>query len=209
MQTSYKPLSAMTAADVMNSNVISLPQHMPLRDAAKQLAAAGIHGAPVVDSDGRCVGVFSTSDLARWARNRASPPPLLPRTCQYQEKVREIDGEVVLCLLGEGACPLQQRHHRTDGSTVTACAEPHCVPVDWQVVDTETLPKEDVQHYMTTCAVTASRRDPISSLARRMIDRAIRRIIVLDEQGRPIGIVSSSDLIAALAEPPMLEEELP
>lgn len=40
---------------------------------------------------------------------------------------------------------------------------------------------------------------PIRELARQMIDAHIHRIIVVDDENRPLGIVSSTDLLAALA----------
>ncbi len=200
MKALQKPFFMLTAADLMSRDVVSIPIDTPLRDAARKLAEAGIHGAPVVDSEGRCVGAFSSSDLARWARNQDAPPSPLPRTCQYQERLREVGGEVILCTLHAGACPLQQLHKKADGTTAIACAEPHAVPVDWQIVYTEALPEEDVRHYMTTCAVTAEQHESIVSLAKRMIDASVRRIIIVDEEKRPVGVVSTSDLIAALAE---------
>jgi CBS domain-containing protein len=39
----------------------------------------------------------------------------------------------------------------------------------------------------------------IRSLARIMIDAHIHRVIVVDEEYRPIGIVTSTDVLAALA----------
>jgi CBS domain-containing protein len=170
-----------------------------LPDAAKKLAQHRLHGAPVIDADGRCVGVLSVSDLARWTVNRDSPPPPLPRTCQNQEKLREIGGEVTLCLLACGACPIQQPHVKTDRTTVIACSSPHSVPVDWQFVEMEPLPQEDVKHYMTSGAATAALDAPITELAKRMTDCRIQRIVIIDDQNRPAGIVSISDIIAAVA----------
>jgi len=40
---------------------------------------------------------------------------------------------------------------------------------------------------------------PIQELARMMLDAHIHRIIVADERGRPIGIISSTDILAAVA----------
>ena len=199
MKALEKSFFDLTAADVMTAPVAVLQLQTRLRDVAQKLDAAGIHGAPVVDGDGRCVGVFSTSDLARWAANRDAPPSSLPCTCQYQEMIREVGGEVVLCLQPPGACSLQQSHQRADGSTANACEEPHCVPVDWQVVHIEVLPQEDVRHYMTTGAVTAVETELLASLAKRMIEHSVHRIIIVDREKRPAGIVSSSDLMAALA----------
>jgi CBS domain-containing protein len=43
------------------------------------------------------------------------------------------------------------------------------------------------------CAVTAAENESISSLARSMTDHSLHRIIIVDQDKRPIGIVSRSD----------------
>jgi CBS domain-containing protein len=70
---------------------------------------------------------------------------------------------------------------------------------DWQVVDMEKLPTEPVRQFMTANPVTMPSSTPIRVLARAMIDAHIHRVIVVDETGRPTGIVSSTDVLAALA----------
>lgn len=51
----------------MTRNVVSLRVDMPIRDAWHILSHNQISGAPVVDAEGRLVGVLSQSDLARRA----------------------------------------------------------------------------------------------------------------------------------------------
>jgi CBS-domain-containing membrane protein len=206
MKTLRKPLFALTATDLMSRHVLSIPLDISLQEAAKKLVEAHVHGAPVIDSEGRCVGIFSSSDLVRWAAKQVEPPSFLPRTCQYQETLRELGTETVLCTRPKGACPIQQAHERKDGVTVTACREPHSVPVDWQIVHPETLPKEDVQHYMTTGAMMTQPNEPITLLAKRMSEASVNRLVVVDNDRRPIGMVSSSDLIAALGQQHVEEE---
>ena len=52
---------------------------------------------------------------------------------------------------------------------------------------------------MTADPVTVSPHTPIGKLARLMLDAHIHRVVVVDEQRRPIGIVSSTDILAAVA----------
>ncbi len=49
----------------MTRPVVSLSPEMTLEQAAERLAEKGISGAPVVDNDGRLLGVLSESDLLR------------------------------------------------------------------------------------------------------------------------------------------------
>jgi CBS domain-containing protein len=106
-----------------------------MRAAAQTLAQARVNGAPVINREGRCVGVLSASDFFRGA---------------VQENL-EID------------------------------------------------PTDKVGEHMTADPVTANPATPIRELARMMLDADIHRVIVVDEQERPIGVVSSTDVLAAMA----------
>jgi CBS-domain-containing membrane protein len=148
----------LTAADLMSRNVINISQELPLPAAVKVLAKAQISGVPVVDAEGRCIGVFSTADLARRAQSAKRAAQKAP-------------------------------------------AVPHCVCSDWEVVehDWDTLPAESVGWYMTADPVLVAPETPIGELARMMVDAHIHRLIVADADRRPTGIVSSTDVLAALA----------
>jgi len=81
-----------------------------------------------------------------------------------------------------------------------ACPNPGCFHSPWQVVDADDLPTDEVGTYMTADPVTVSPGTSITELAREMIDAHIHRIIVVDARYRPIGIVSSMDILAAMAQ---------
>jgi len=52
---------------------------------------------------------------------------------------------------------------------------------------------------MTRDPVTAPRETRIQQLARTMLDAHIHRVVIVDEGERPVGIVSSTDVLAAVA----------
>jgi CBS domain-containing protein len=196
-ETRNRPL---TAGDLMSRGVKTVRADAPLRDAARQLARWGIRGAPVVDGEGRCVGVLSVSDLARWASGPAGPPARLPQTCSFQDTCREPGGrESTLCRLAEGVCPFQHVRETADGKLAVACTEPHCVPTDWQVVELESLPGEAVRDFMTTTVVAVDPGTPVTDLARLMLEHQVHRLVALDPRGRPVGVVSVDDLLQVLA----------
>jgi CBS domain-containing protein len=202
MPVSHKPLLALTAADLMTQPVVWLTEDLPLREAARRLLRHRIGGAPVVDAQGRCIGVLSALDFLRLAQKPAGEhlPEAPTRTCIFQEKYRLASGEeVVRCLLPPGACPLQVPRRDAGDREVLLCSQPHSILCDWQVVTVESLPTTEVRYLMTPDPVTVSPETPIGTLARLMIDAHIHRLIVVDDQRRPIGIVSSTDLLAALA----------
>jgi CBS domain-containing protein len=204
MWTATKCLSELTAGDVMIKDVVKLGQDMPLKDAARILLDKQVGGAPVVDGEGRCVGVLSATDFLRLGDKRpdASQPlaPPLPVTCPFQVKRRVQNGtDVTLCILPPGVCPIQSPKKAADGSDMLVCTQPHCVLSDWQIVELEELPPDAVRHFMTPDPVMVGPAVPIRILARSMIDAHIHRLIVTDVQKRPIGIVSSTDILAAVA----------
>jgi CBS domain-containing protein len=155
MLATTKPFLALTAADLMTRDVLMLPQQTSLRAAAHLLSQAQVSGAPVVDREGRCVGVLSATDFVHWAEQ------------------------------GEGAA----RPRRTETPCYSA----------WQVIDLEAVPTEEVSVYMTADPVTVPPRTSLRELARLMLDAHIHRVVVVDPERHPIGIVSSTDILAAVA----------
>jgi len=203
MQTLTKNLLQFTASDLMTQKLFLLRDNMALREAATILFKNHVGGAPVIDSEGKCVGVLSATDFLRLAIKRAdvtnplSPP--LPITCPFQTKHQKNGDLVILCTLPPGVCPLQNRQEPSDGKEIIICSQPNCVLVDWQMVDVEKLPTDEVRNYMTADPATVGLDTPIRKLALRMIDAHVHRLIVVDHQHRPVGIVTTTDVLAAVA----------
>lgn len=204
MGVAIKNLLDLTAEDLMTQDVVRLPAGMPLRDAAHLLLRNQVAGAPVVDARGRCVGVFSAIDFLRLAETRPDvtrlAPPPLPVTCPFQKTQPGPGGaEIALCTLPPGVCPVQVKKRGPGEEESLVCGQPRCVLADWQVVELEKLPADEVSRFMTADPVTARADTSIRTLARMMVDAHLHRVIVVDEEGRPVGVVSSTDLLAALA----------
>lgn len=64
-----------TARDIMATQLITLAPEMDFTSAAKVLLENHINGAPVVDADGRLVGILCQSDLV--AQQKKFPVPTL------------------------------------------------------------------------------------------------------------------------------------
>jgi CBS domain-containing protein len=69
----------------------------------------------------------------------------------------------------------------------------------WQIIESEDLPEDAVRNYMTAFPVVVSPETNVGELARMMIDAHIHRVIVAEPDGKPQGIVSSTDILAAVA----------
>ena len=73
----------MRVRDVMTTPVLSVPLRTPLQAAAALLVAHGFTAAPVVDDDGRLVGIVTEADLVRgqipphgWVGAQPANPPV-------------------------------------------------------------------------------------------------------------------------------------
>ena len=194
-------LRAFTAGKLMSFEVVTIPESLPVPDAARRLTAAHVSGAPVVDESGRCVGVFSVSDVARWAIRPPVSTGGPSRTCSYWEHGRgAADEDIAVCKLAPGACGMQRRQTGPTGKPQTVCTQPYGVCVgEWQVLEPGKLSDGTVREFMTPDPVTATSDTPIGTLTRMMIDASVHRVIVIDDAGRPVGIVSSTDVLAAVA----------
>jgi nucleotide-binding universal stress UspA family protein/predicted transcriptional regulator len=194
-----KPFLACTAGDLMSGPVEVVRQDSTLREAAVVLRKAQVSGAPVVDDEGRCVGVISAADFVRWANQPGAdgrPDVRAIRTCPYQNTGPSGEGkELVCCTLPAGACPVQRPAAEKEAPV---CGMPSCVLVDWQLV-VEGLPLAEVRRFMTADPVMVPASTALSDLARMMIDAHLHRVIVVDDERRPVGVVSSTDIVAAVA----------
>jgi len=55
-----------------------------------------------------------------------------------------------------------------------------------------------VRHHMSPAVQTVGHSDPLLSAAKMMCQQHVHRLIVLDESGAPVGILTSLDLVATL-----------
>ncbi len=75
----------------------------------------------------------------------------------------------------------------------------HSICSAWQLLEEEAAPQTCVRNVMTKNPVTAPEGTSIGTLAQMMLDAHIHRVIVVDPQERPVGVVSSTDILAAVA----------
>jgi CBS domain-containing protein len=149
MRAATGPLLALTAADLMSTPVVTIPHDLSLREAARLLSQSSISGAPVVNEEGQCIGVLSSSDFITWAGET---------------------GEAISFV-----APWGER------------------------INIDDSPDKELRDYMTMQPFTVAPATAIGQLAQQMVDAHIHRVLVVAEQGRPCGIVASSDILAAVA----------
>jgi CBS-domain-containing membrane protein len=85
-----------TAKEIMTSDVVTFRPETEILKAAKVLLERGINGAPVVNDQGRIVGILCQSDLV--AQQKQMPVPTLfsmlggyiPLNKQWEKEIRKI-----------------------------------------------------------------------------------------------------------------------
>jgi CBS domain-containing protein len=202
MIATTRPLLTLTAFDLMRRDVVTIPQDTPLRAAAELFFRRQIGDAAVVDADGRYVGMLSATDLIRWALReaRGSTEDVPPPACPYQVQGRLLAGEnAVICPRAQGSCPLQEVRPMTGGRHTAVCRLREGVVSDWQQ-DSGGGHASAVRRDLTADS-TVGAEAPLSTLARALLDAHVQRILVVDEQHRPIWTVSRLDVLAALVRP--------
>lgn len=92
-----------SVAEVMTPDPITVNPQTPLSDAIKIIAEKRISGMPVVDDNGKLVGVISESDLM-WKETGVEPPPYimildsviyLQNPARYDKEIHKVLGQIV------------------------------------------------------------------------------------------------------------------
>ena len=142
-------MHSLTAADIMTRPVDVIGIEMDLRQTAMFLAEKRISGAPVVDSNGRIVGVVSEKDFLS-IMGVGKPVSFM---------------QIVIHCLNNNGCM------------------------------TAVVSNQAIRDIMTAPAITAGPRITAGEISALFIDRQINRLPIVDAGGKPIGIVTRTDLV--------------
>jgi len=142
-------MNSLTAADIMTMPVHLIGIEMDLRQTATFLSEKRISGAPVVDSDGRIVGVVSEKDFLAMMG--------VGKTVSFMQIVAH-------CLNNKGCMTTVVSNHA-------------------------------IRDIMTAPAITAGPQITVGAISALFIDRQINRLPIVDAGGKPIGIVTRTDLV--------------
>jgi CBS domain-containing protein len=144
-------LNTLKAGNIMSKTVVLLEQEMALVQAAALLAEKNISGAPVVNSDGKLVGVVSEKDFLREMGFGATPSFM----------------QIATHCLNNKSCMIGRLHNRTVG------------------------------HIMTKPPITGAPEMTIGTISALFAERGINRLPIVDDDGRPVGVVTRTDLAHA------------
>jgi len=139
-----------TVRDVMTTHVVAVRSDATYKEMATRLHEFRVSAFPVLDADGKVIGVVSEADL------------LTKEALEYSAPAR----------MG-----ILRGRERAKAAAVIAA------------------------DLMTKPAVTIGPREPVSHAARLMYSRKIKRLPVVDDDGRLIGIVSRADVLGVYSRP--------
>ncbi len=144
----------LTVGDVMSTDLVTIDAADTVHDALQVMTENGVAALPVLDAEGRCIGMLSTTDFVEMTRDLESGLEALEQEDQL------LFGQIV-AQLAEGS-----GHQR--------------------VVDV-----------MSDSVITARASDSLVSAASTMLDEGVHRLPVLDDEGRLVGIFSTTDILEA------------
>lgn len=161
------------AQDVMTSPATTISQDAPIEQLIQLLRASHFSGIPVVDGEGRAVGLVSETDVLRALAYTVGPPGS-----------------------GEFATTFQRGKRRI--TTVLLDAVAH--EALQAAAGLRKLVARPVNDLMTPVVQACAVDTPIVEVCEMMMWKEIRRVVVLDEERRPVGMISSIDLIRRMGE---------
>ncbi len=148
--TLHEDLEGPVAKDVMTSPVVFVYEDTPVEDIGKLLVKHRISGLPVVNQEGRIIGVVSERDII------------------YNE-MKDVP-EVMQRL-----------------SDIIVLSEDEKIVKGTKAAD-----------IMTSPAITASIDTPVVKIIEEIAERNIRRVIVVDDNQKPVGVISRIDIVRAM-----------
>lgn len=167
-------LSKVTAADLMQSKVLTLAAQASIREAVETFEEYHIKGAPVIDAAGKLVGVLTASDIANSAH-------------MERDRIVETSGDYYLTdplddLGGDGSARSEQFRGKDNYSP-------------------ELYGDVVVQDWMTPRVISVTLDASLDTICKTMVRESIHRVIVL-ENNHIRGIVTTFDVVRYLAENP-------
>jgi CBS-domain-containing membrane protein len=211
-----------TAQEVMTSPVITVREDTSLAHAVSLMTERNLKRLPVVDAQDRLVGILSRVDVLRTvAAAQVSPHEALPSPGVAQTVGEVMDPDVpTVPLDAELADIAEQMAHAglkrvivvdstgravgsiNDGDLVARVkpeARPGLLQMLMQRGKGGALPNVTAQELMTPAVLSGPASTPIPDAVQQMLAQKRKRFVVVDEAGRPIGIVDRQRLLHAVA----------
>lgn len=125
------------ASDIMSTDVVTVKKDTPLKDLAAILYQRHINGVPVVDDDGKLIGIICESDLIRKDRKLHIPTVFtlldglifLERPKKMEEEIRRLGASVVEDLYSRDVITVDERTPIEEIATIMSEKKAYTIPV--------------------------------------------------------------------------------
>jgi CBS domain-containing protein len=163
----------------MNAEVLTVPEDMALPDLARYLLEHEISGAPVVDRDGKVVGVVSLADIVAADADADADAEADRRPGETASSGGFYD---------RGWDDSDEEGHlvRADLADLEDCEE-----AEWEELEVADIMTEEVY--------SVAEDAPVSEIASTMLRHHVHRLLVARD-GQAVGIISTSDLLGLLVD---------
>lgn len=125
------------ASDIMTTDVVTVKKETPLKELAAILYQRHINGVPVVDDDGRLIGIICESDLIRKDRKLHIPTVFtlldglifLERPKKMEEEIKRLGASVVEDLYSRDVITVEERAPIDEIATIMSEKKAYTIPV--------------------------------------------------------------------------------
>ncbi|VBB44138.1 CBS domain protein [uncultured Desulfatiglans sp.] len=125
------------ASDIMTTDVVTVKKDTPLKELAAILYQRHINGVPVVDDDGRLIGIICESDLIRKDRKLHIPTVFtlldglifLERPKKMEEEIKRLGASVVEDLYSRDVITVEERAPIDEIATIMSEKKAYTIPV--------------------------------------------------------------------------------
>jgi len=168
----------LTARDVMSTDVTTIREDESVEELIHLFRVSHFTGVPVVNAAGKAVGVVSETDILRALAYTISPPTS-----------------------GEQPTAEEQRKQGRDKSATSRLLRPKELRTPKRIHEvTEALLRRKVHDLMTPVVVSCPADAPLADVCETMAWKHVHRVVVLDEQGRVVGLISALDAVQRFGE---------
>ncbi|OAN50117.1 hypothetical protein A6A04_01535 [Paramagnetospirillum marisnigri] len=182
-------------ADIMTEAPLTVPASTDHLEAYRLMTERRIRHLPVTDGQGQVIGIVTESDYVRTlgtdyyirlkdVASVMAPVSSLQRAAAFSRALEMLSRSDVSCVViadTEGACGI--------------LTERDVVRLLRQGVDPQSV---TVGELMTAPIVTVSRDSSLLDASALLAERRIRRVVVVDEGNRPVGILSQHEIVKGL-----------
>ncbi len=185
--------------DLMHRGLFTCRQNTALGQVAVLLAQHHVHALVVVDRDNRPVGIVSDYDLmaGEWLSQDTESLATMRKLCASDLMSYPVISIEADAPLKEAANLLLEKD--VNRLMVTEQGKPVGMISSSDFVASmakeEQLNRDSVADVMSDAILVCRDKTPISSVARAMTDAHYRSVLVVDPNGKPVGVVSEKDLM--------------